>query len=364
MIDAPARLCLAATSLAAGSGGIARVARLMAKALATEVAAGRVRLRTIGLYARHRSSDLGVDVVPARGSQVRFTTAVHLAAFASRHFLYDSLAMTRAHSRVPFCTRPLLAWIHGIEVWEAARDVRIRAARRVDLLVANSAYTRDRAERVHGGFARARVCWLGTESDEPSSLSPSPNRPPTVLMLGRLEQGRDKGHRAMIACWPTVVAAVPDARLVIVGTGSDLEAVRTQAAASAARHNIEVRGFVSEADVDTVWTEAQVFALPSRGEGFGLVYVEAMRHGLPVLASVHDAAPEINVEGETGYNVDLDRAPELPERLVRLLRDPGLASRLGANGRERWARHFCFSAFRQRFLPVVHELVSLSDAGR
>lgn len=358
MTGEPARVCLAVTSLAAGSGGIARVARLMGKALAPEAAAERVRLRTIGLYDRDRNNDLGVDIVGARGSRVRYTAAIHAAALGSTHFVYDSLAMTRAHNRFPLCRRPLLAWICGIEVWEDARVIRVNAARRADVLVAISTYTRERAERAHGGFSRAEVCWLGTESDEVPSLARPSDNPPTVLMLGRLERGRDKGHRALIDCWPAVTSAVRDARLLIVGSGSDLEAIRQQAAASPARDRIEVRGFIGDTEVERVWAQTTVFAMPSRGEGFGLVYVEAMRHGVPVVASVHDAAPEINVEGETGYNVDLDRPTELPERVIHLLRNPSLATRLGANGRARWARHFTFSAFRQRFLPLVHKFVS------
>jgi phosphatidylinositol alpha-1,6-mannosyltransferase len=98
--------------------------------------------------------------------------------------------------------------------------------------------------------------------------------------------------------------------------------------------------------------------MPSRGEGFGLVYVEAMRHGVPVIASVHDAAPEINLDGETGYNVDLARPADLAERIIHLLRDRDWAARLGANGRRRWERHFRFSAFCERFVPLVTEFVN------
>src|SRR5262249_47814736 len=140
--------------------------------------------------------------------------------------------------------------------------------------------------------------------------------------------------------------------------GSDLAAVRAHAARSRAVRHIDLRGFVAECDVEQLWAQATVFAMPSRGEGFGLVYVEAMRHGIPVIASVHDAAPEINVDGETGYNVDLARPHELAERLVHLLRDRDWSARLGANGRQRWERHFRFSAFRDRFLPLVAELLN------
>jgi phosphatidylinositol alpha-1,6-mannosyltransferase len=358
MGDGATRLCLAVSSLKPGDGGMARVARLMARALAGEVARCDARLRAISLNDDSSVSDLGVALLAARGSRLRFTAAVQAAALRSTHFFYDSLAMARAHNRLPLLRRPMLAWMLGIEVWEDAPPQRVVTSRSADVLLAVSRYTRARAERTHGGLARARVCWLGTETDA-APAAPAPRSvPPTVLILGRLEPGRDKGHRALIDCWPAVSDAVRDARLVIVGAGADLGPLRRYAAASRAASRIELRGFVADGDIEQCWAEASVFAMPSRGEGFGLVYVEAMRHAVPVIASVHDAAPEINIDGETGYNVDLTRAGELEERITHLLRDRDCAARLGANGQRRWQRHFCFSAFRERFVPLVREFLN------
>src|ERR1700722_13408752 len=100
------------------------------------------------------------------------------------------------------------------------------------------------------------------------------------------------------------------------------------AVSSPVASSIEVRGFVPEDQMEKIWGEASVFAMPSRGEGFGLVYIEAMRHGLPVIGSVHDAAPEINLDGQTGYNVNLDHPTDLGQRVVQLLRDPDQAAAL------------------------------------
>jgi phosphatidylinositol alpha-1,6-mannosyltransferase len=90
-----------------------------------------------------------------------------------------------------------------------------------------------------------------------------------------------------------------------------------------------------------------------------LVYIEAMQRAVPVVASIHDAAPEINQDGETGYNVDLNRPDELPERLIALLKDPDLAARLGGNGQRRWMAHFCYRAFEQRFTPLLRDFLRL-----
>jgi phosphatidylinositol alpha-1,6-mannosyltransferase len=357
MRNGTTRPCLAVSSLKAGDGGMARVARLTGKALAGEGARRAAGLRAISLNDDSPLSDLGFALFPARGSRLRFTGAVQAAALRSTHFFYDSLGMARAHNRLPLLRRPMLAWILGIEVWEDAPAVRVATSRHADALIAVSQYVRERAERAHGGFARASVCWLGTETDALPALPARGDAPPTVLVLGRLELGRDKGHRALIDCWPAVTDAVRDAQLVIVGGGSDLEPLRRYAAASPVASRIALRGFVAESAIEECWAEASVFAMPSRGEGFGLVYIEAMRHGVPVIGSVHDAAPEVNVDGETGYNVDLTRAGELAERITHLLRDRDCAARLGANGRRRWQRHFSFSAFRERFMPLADEFL-------
>jgi phosphatidyl-myo-inositol dimannoside synthase len=356
----PAGVLLAAESLRPGHGGICRVARLMARVLAPLVEQGEVAAaRALSLNDPALPPDLGLAARTARGSRPRFVAGVHRAALTHSHVVYDFLGMARAHPHLPFLRRPFAVWLHGIEVWEQTRPDRLRAAARATTLFCNTHYTRARADRLHGGFARAKVCWLATESDQPGPERSVAPDPPTVLMLGTISHIQAyKGHDALIACWPEVLRKVPDARLLIVGAGPRLAEVRALAAASPAADRIEFRGFVPDAAMPAIWDQTSVLAMPSRGEGFGLVYIEAMQRGIPVLASVHDAAGEVNLDGQTGYNVDLDRPGELPDRLIRLLDDPAHAAALGRNGRRRWAEHFTYDAFARRFTPLLREFLA------
>src|SRR5262249_26526402 len=154
------------------------------------------------------------------------------------------------------------------------------------------------------------------------------------------------GHRELIACWPRVVAAVPQATLDIVGTGPDMAYLQEQVARSPAARQIVFHGYVPDAALEEHYASARVFAMPSRGEGFGLVYIEAMRHSLPVIGSVHDAASEVIRAGQTGYVINLDDPDELATRLIQLLQEPRQAQQLGQAGQQRWAEHFCYQAFR------------------
>ena len=355
------RIFLGAESFFAGRGGIARLARLTAKVLGEEAVAGRLDVSCLALSDEVPSNEFGVNARTAKGSRVRFVYEANRAALRCTHFVYDFLGMARAHCRIPLLTRPFMVWICGVDVWENAAPHRIDWARRANTLLSISNYTRERADLTHGGFERAKVCWLGTETNEPAAARKPMDRPPTVLILGRMNEREGyKGHAELIECWPKVVSQVPDARLVIAGSGPGEESIQRLASMSPSAARIQFRGFVPEDKMDALWAEASVFAMPSWGEGFGLVYIESMRHSVPVIASIHDAGQEINLDEETGYNVNLDHPDELTERLIDLLKNPKRALEMGRKGQERWREHFSFSAFQGRFLPLLQGFV---DAG-
>jgi phosphatidylinositol alpha-1,6-mannosyltransferase len=242
--------------------------------------------------------------------------------------------------------------MHGLEAWTDIRlDYREYLAR-ARMVFVNSYYTLHRHESLYGPLTNARVAWLATEQDQPPPRMATFSGPPTVLLVGRVEATEGwKGHTELIDSWPAVVAAVPRARLVFVGRGTGLDDLRRNARASPAATNIDVLGYVEEAALPTLFVQAHVLAMPSRQEGFGIVYLEAFRYGVPVIASRQDAGREVNVDGETGFNVDLAKPrSELVDHLVLLLRDTDLAARMGKAAHERWRTHFRYSHFAARFL--------------
>jgi phosphatidylinositol alpha-1,6-mannosyltransferase len=163
---------------------------------------------------------------------------------------------------------------------------------------------------------------------------------------------RYKGHDALLDAWPAVRARVPDATLVLAGGGDDLE--RLEARARTLGHaGIQITGFLAPDALDALYHQAAVFALPSRGEGFGLVYLEAMARGVPCIGSIHDAAREIIEHERTGYLVDQGQPEELADRLATLLIDRRLRQAMGARGRDRFDREFTFERFRTRFTNAI-----------
>jgi phosphatidylinositol alpha-1,6-mannosyltransferase len=350
-----------AHSFKKGHGGIAQLAHMIARALEDEADALGVELRRVAFSAEEAPDWTSNPFYSAGGSKVGFLGRIHGEALLGTHFLYDSCNMAQAHPRIPLLKKPNLTMINGIEVWEQTKPRWLKAARESSEMVAISAHTRRKAEALHGGFARAKVCLLGTDSDDPPPaelMKPARETNPDVLIVARLDASEDyKGHRELIACWPQVVREIPGAKLHIAGKGTGLEPTKKRAQESGVADHIIFHGFVPDADLLRLYSDSRILAMPSRGEGFGLVYTDAMRFRRPVITSNEDAGQEIIVHGETGYAVDLSNDKDLPTRIIGLLKDGELATRMGDAGEQRWRETFTYSAFKKRYIQIVKEFL-------
>ena len=97
--------------------------------------------------------------------------------------------------------------------------------------------------------------------------------------------------------------------------------------------------------------------MPSKGEGFGLVFLEAMAFGKPVVAGAHGGAPEVVEDGVTGFLTPHGDVEALSGVLRRLLSDARLRSEMGRRGRERVEARYLFEHFQARLATILDELV-------
>lgn len=218
-----------------------------------------------------------------------------------------------------------------------------RNARLADRVFVTSEYSRGRAIASYGlDPAATRVVpealdeQMAGSSESRGPRGPSPA--PTILSVAR--QYRRKDTATLIRALPRVLATHPAVRLHIVGGGPELPALR------ALTRRLDVSGAVVFLDsiessdaLRREYESAAIFCLPSRQEGFGIVFLEAMSHGLPIVAAACGAVPEVAPHDETSLLVGPGDEGQLAEAILRLLADPALAARLGAAGRKRAARY-------------------------
>ena len=162
----------------------------------------------------------------------------------------------------------------------------------------------------------------------------------------------------LIAALPELLRDVPDLHLVAIGGGSDLPRLEQLARQSGAAERIHFLPFLDPEKLDAAYGCCDVFALPSRGEGFGLVFLEAMSHCKPVVGGAHGGTPDIIEDGVSGYLVQYGEVPELANRLRRLLTDEPSRHRMGTAARERVVRDFTFERFSAEFTSRLDALLS------
>ena len=180
-----------------------------------------------------------------------------------------------------------------------------------------------------------------------------------LLLVSRLDATeREKGHRELIAVLPRLLERFPAAQLVMVGAGSDLEPLRETARASSAAANIFLPGRMVEGGLEAIYRKAFAYVMPSRQEGFGLVYLEAMNYARPCLACHDDGGADVVVDGETGVLAPREFTDdELLEGLSSLLVDRARARRYGEAGWRRLVARFTASAHQDRVAQLIRPLL-------
>jgi len=246
----------------------------------------------------------------------------------------------------------LCVFLYGIEAWKPLGWLRRFALRRASVVMAISAYTARRFREANPGFqSRAiAICHLGVGAAA-TPASASGEARPFALIVGRLAAAeRYKGHDLLLEMWPRVVAVHPGARLVVAGDGDDRP--RLERAAAPLGSAVAFTGYVDDARLAVLYRDCAFFVMPSRGEGFGLVFLEAMRVAKACIGAF-GAAAEVIEDGVSGFLVDPDDPAGLEERVVRLFQAPSLAARLGEAAALRWAREFTEDAFAERLRALL-----------
>ncbi|HEY7215274.1 MAG TPA: glycosyltransferase family 4 protein [Thermoanaerobaculia bacterium] len=357
-------LVFVSAGLGLDGGGRAAAGRLLAGACAAFAGERGIGFRLLSLNG---AGTPGLTV-PARGfggDRRALAFAVWRKQIANRGaaYVFDLLGPARVQSFVPAPLRaPYLMPLYGIEVWRPLDWDRRRALLQATARFAISAHTLERARPFCPDLGGTAVVPLALEEREPAGEADAALLDRLgrgfLLIAGRMAAGeRYKGHDQLLEALPNLLAEHPKTRLVIAGDGDDRGRLEAKAALGVAEA-VTFTGFVSEATLAELYRRCAAFAMPSLGEGFGLVYLEAMRAGKPVLAARGSAAEEIVRHSETGLLVDPDDRDELTAGLARLLGEPETAARLGEAGRARWQREFGIERFRERLRPLLERLIA------
>lgn len=245
----------------------------------------------------------------------------------------------------------IVLFLHGIEAWKRHSFLTRKLLGRVGLFLYNSRHTWDRFVHLNPEYELTPHECVPLGIAEPVRRPALiPLVPPTALMIGRLNKAEDyKGHREVVTAWADVVTRIPDATLVIAGEGDlkqELEKLR-------GKSRVKCVGWVDEDGKQDLLLKSRCLLLPSRGEGFGLVYAEAMRLGRPCLVSGLDAGSEVVAPPECGLAADPSDPQALADAIVQLMTDGPQWTKWSENARRRYERNFTETHFQNRLINAL-----------
>jgi len=341
------RIALVTSGLGTAHGGIGVVAELIVSAL-------------------EKDSDISVWEHYAFWPRVaRIPAAVGRTFWGSLKtpdfVVYDHVDLAILHTIIPRLRPvPYAVFLHGIEVWRPIVGRRREALLGANLLLLNSATTQNEARVFNPWLPKAEVTWLGVERQ--NEMANVESNPPVGLIVGRMaDSERLKGHDSVMDAWPLIKSSVPNARLIIVGTGNDKHRlenrVKTEHLAG-----VEFSGWIDDEQRDQMYRSCRMLFYPSKQEGYGLAGAEAASFGVPVLGLAGTVTEELFPPG-TGAVVAKDLSREsIAEAAIPLLRNARYAQELGSAAAARVNAVFLKEHFAGRLRRALAPRLSVYEA--
>jgi glycosyltransferase involved in cell wall biosynthesis len=252
--------------------------------------------------------------------------------------------------------------LHGTEAWQKVDTLDRLAAKRAARIVSTTRYTAKEFSRCNGiPLQRFHIIPLATTDSPAGGLSSGRVESKgglNVLTVSRLTRyTRYKGIDTLIDALARARAANAAVRLTIVGDGDDLPWLRNQVAELGLGGQVLFRGAVSDRELANLYRECDVFAMPSKGEGFGIVFLEAMRYGKPCIGGNHGGTPEVIDDQSDGFLVEHGDVDRLTQSLLELAGNPGLRIVMGERARRKVEKKFLFPRMRDDWYSLLSEIL-------
>lgn len=242
----------------------------------------------------------------------------HLNFSPVAHFLYRWLGI------------PYWILVYGVDAWNVKNRLQCQALHAAERVISISGYTRDRlVQEQNLSFDKISllpvtfnvdrfqikskpICLLDRHGLEAGQ--------PVILTVARLAgEARHKGYDQILKALPEIRRHIPDVHYVLVGKGCDKSRVEKLINALHLDDCVTLTGFVPDREICDYYNLCDVFAMPSKGEGFGIVYLEALACGKPTVGGNQDGAVDALCDGELGVLVDPDNLTEIASTLVEIL---------------------------------------------
>ncbi len=254
----------------------------------------------------------------------------------------------------------LILIVHGIEIWKKQTGIKKKCLDKADHILAVSTYTKNQLV-LRNKITPQKITLLSNAVDPYFRLPATFSKPsilleryklqvdqPVIFTLSRLSSAEQyKGYDKVIAALPEVLKQVPGCKYILGGKYDDIEHKRIAALINQynVKDNVIVTGYIDEAEVTDHYLLADVFVMPSKHEGFGIVFLEAMACGIPVIGGNQDGTVDALLNGRLGTLVNPDNIQEISSAIVQILK---LGKQNKQELQQKVLQHYSFNRYKER----------------
>jgi glycosyltransferase involved in cell wall biosynthesis len=296
--------------------------------------------------------DQRLDVVHAHNGRTAVTASIAATwagrgrCVATQHFLSPNRTLQRGVKGI--LSRAAHRWVSS----RTHRHIAVSQAALAGMIQRQDA-PQDRITVIPNGIVPPAARELLPRSEVRAELRIAPHQP-LIVCVARLVPEKDID--TLIDAMKLVVAQRPDARCVVAGEGDLRPALEKHIRDAGVENAIQLLGFRS--DTLSLIHAADLFVLPSKAEPFGLVLLEAMSLGRPVIATAAGGPLEIVVESGTGLLVAPENPQPMADAIVRLIDDPALRDSLGDAGRQRFLDNYTVTRMAKATMDVYRQTLA------
>ncbi len=265
-------------------------------------------------------------------NQVRFIRKLRQVIKGADYLIFSHPHLFRAMDFIPSKTFSTIVFTHGLELYKAGPESVSNLLKDVNLVVTNSKFNEN--------WLKSKANLSNVQSVYYPGLKFSLNSNPKgnqVLCVSRMMKTEEyKGHRKLIEAWEQVAKEIPDSSLLFCGKGDLVQDLKDLVSNLNLDESITFTGYVSDLELIDLYQQSSVFAMPSLGEGQGLVWLEAMQAGLPIIAASDTVAEEFVTDGEHGILVSKNfTKEELASAIIKALNDKNWRNKVRKANSER-----------------------------
>lgn len=257
---------------------------------------------------------------------------------------------------------------HGIDVWDIKTGLKAEALKKANKVVTVSNFTKN--IMIKNISELSEKIFILPNSIDGKDFFPKEKSArlmekynikkddKIILTLTRLSSSEKyKGYDRIIEILPRIKKEIPRIKYILMGAGDDAERIKKLISELDLNSSVIMTGYFSDEEKTDFFSICDVFAMPSKGEGFGIVFLEALACGKPVVAGNKDASLEPLLNGELGLLVDPDNKEEIMKAIIGILKKEVPEKILdGEFLRKKTIENFGFEKFKEKVKSLIYEL--------